>query len=127
MATQLNDKWQALNTFWNSFSIPAYDENTVPDDAQMPYITYGGATDSWDYEVPMTASIWYRTTSWSAISQKAEEVAKAIGEHGYYITPIDKGFMVIRKNNVFAQRMNDPDDSVRRILLSIMVEYLTAY
>lgn len=124
---QLNDKWQALNAFWNSFTIPAYDENSVPDGTPMPYITYGGATDSWDYPVPIIASIWYRSTSWTAISQKAEEIAKAIAENGYYITPIEGGYMAIWKNNVFAQRMTDPDDSVRRILLSVTVEYLTAY
>lgn len=125
---QLNDKWQALNAFWNSFSLNAYDENTVPDDAQMPYITYNGASDSWDYDVPTNASIWYRTSSWADVSQKAEEIAKAIGENGYYITPIDGGYMVIKKGNVFAQRMNDPDDdSVRRILLSVLINYLTAY
>ena len=127
MAT-INDKWQALNAFWNSFSLNAYDENTVPDDAVMPYITFNGATDSWDYDVPTTASIWYRSSSWASISQKAEEIAKAIGEHGYYITPIDGGYMVIKKGNVFAQRMNDPDDDgVRRILLSVLINYLTAY
>lgn len=124
------DKWQALQAFWSSFDLPAYDENSVPDDAVMPYITYGGATDSWDYDVPMTASIWYRSSSWEAISLKAEQIAKAIAENGYYCTPImsGAGYMVIRKNNVFAQRMNDPeDDSIRRILLSIIVEFLTAY
>lgn len=122
------DKWQALNTFWNSFSLTAYDENSVPDDAVMPYITYNGATDSWDYLVPTTASLWYRETTWANISQKAEEIAKAIGEYGYYTVPVYGGYMVVRKNNVFAQRMDDPnDDSVKRIILSIMVEFLTAY
>ena len=27
------DKWKALQSFWESFDIPAYDEATVPDDA----------------------------------------------------------------------------------------------
>lgn len=122
------DKWQALNTFWNSFELNAYDENSVPDDAVMPYITYNGATDSLDYLVPTTASLWYRETTWSTISQKAEEIAKAIGEYGFNSTSIDGGYMIIRKNNVFAQRMNDPnDDSVKRIILSVMIEFLTAY
>ena len=94
----------------------------------MPYITYNGATDSWDYLVPTTASLWYRETTWANISQKAEEIAKAIGEYGYYTVPVYGGYMVVRKNNVFAQRMDDPnDDSVKRIILSIMVEFLTAY
>ena len=40
------DKSQALNTFWNSFGIPAYDEYTVPDGTSIPYITYDTATDA---------------------------------------------------------------------------------
>lgn len=121
------DKSQALNQFWNSFGIPAYDENTVPEDASMPYITYGTATDSFDNKIPINASIWYHTTSWTGISQKAEEIAQAIAEYGYYILRIYGGFMVVRKGSVFAQRMSDPDDSIRRILLSVEVEFLTAY
>ena len=35
------DKYQAINEFWNRFGVMAYDENTVPDDAELPYITYG--------------------------------------------------------------------------------------
>ena len=122
------DKSQALDAFWNSFSLPAYDENTVPDGLNMPYITYAVGTDSWGVSIPATASLWYRETTWANISQKTEEIAKAIGEYGYYSVPIYGGFMVIRKGEVFAQRMEDPeDDSVRRMLLSILVEFLVAY
>ena len=34
------DKAQALHSFWSGFGLTAYDENTVPDGAQLPYITY---------------------------------------------------------------------------------------
>jgi hypothetical protein len=34
------NKSQALQSFWESFGIPAYNEYTVPDNAEMPYITY---------------------------------------------------------------------------------------
>ena len=122
------DKYQAFDTFWNSFDIPAYDQNTVPEGTQMPYITYEVASDGWDVNIPTTASIWYRDSSWENISLKTEQIAKAIGERGYYSVPIYGGFMIIRKGGVFAQRMNDPDDDgIRRVLLSILVEYLVAY
>lgn len=122
------DKYQAFNAFWNSFGIPAYDENTVPEGTEMPYITYGVATDGWDVNIPATASIWYRDSSWVDISLKTEQIAQAIGENGYYSVPIFGGYMLVRKGEVFAQRMDDPDDDgVRRVLLSILVEYLVAY
>lgn len=122
------DKSQALNTFWNQFGIPAYDEYTVPDGLSMPYITYETATDSVGSIIPLTASIWYRSPSWEEISKKAETIAKTIAEYGYWSTKIYGGYMLIRKNEVFAQRMDDPeDDGIRRIILSITVEFLVAY
>ena len=39
------NKEQAIHFFWSQFGLPAYDENSVPDDAQMPYITYNVVID----------------------------------------------------------------------------------
>ena len=66
-------KASALYQFWNSFGLTAYEENTVPDDAAFPYITYQLVTDSFDREIPLTASLWYRSESWKAINAKTEE------------------------------------------------------
>ena len=73
------DKWQALNTFWNRFDLVAYDENTVPDGAALPYITYMASTGEIDEPIYLTASIWYRSNSWTEVSQKADEISNYIG------------------------------------------------
>lgn len=31
---------EALHTYWNSFEVPAYPENSIPDNAKLPYIVY---------------------------------------------------------------------------------------
>lgn len=121
------DKAQALHTFWSGFGIPAYDENSVPDDAVMPYITYTVATDSIDNPVPLTASIWYDSTAWDTISQKAEEVAETVGKQGHLSIPVDGGYLYMTKGTPFIQRMPDTSDTVKRIYINIMVEFLTAY
>lgn len=121
------DKAQAINNFWNSFDIPAYDENTVPDDALLPYITYDVATDSFEKRVSLSASLWYRDTSWKRITQKANEIERHIGEHGWQLLKIDNGKVWIMKGSPFYSRMGDPDDSIRRIVINIEVEFLTAY
>lgn len=122
------DKAQALQSFWSSFGIPAYDQYSVPDDADYPYITYEVATDSFGYSIPLTASVWYRSSSWQDISKKAEEIAEFIGKKGYRIKSIDGGYMWVTKGSVFAQRMNDPnDDMVKRVYMSITAEFLTPY
>ena len=42
------DKQQAIHGFWSSFGITAYDENSVPDDAELPYITYNDLHSNMD-------------------------------------------------------------------------------
>lgn len=122
------NKAQRLEQFWNSFQIPAYDENSVPDDVEYPYITYSVADDSLDNTVYLTASIWYRSFSWAGVESKKNEIAKRIGEHGFLSLPIDNGYVFMVKGTPFAQRMVDPSDElVKRMYLNINVEFLTAY
>ena len=121
------DKSQAIDNFWNRFGLPAYDENTVPDDAALPRITYSVETDSLDNQLLLTASIWYRSKSWKDASKKAEEIGEYITKMMPPTIQIDTGRLYIAKGTPFAQRMTDPDDSIRRILLNIDAEFLTAY
>lgn len=116
------DRWTALNTFWNGFGLDAYDETTVPENAQLPYITYSASVSDLDEDVFLTASIWYKSNSWAEVSQKAEEISEAIG--GGYGVGYDGGRLWVRKWAPFAQRMADQYDlQVRRVLLQIIAEY----
>lgn len=121
------DKAQALYDFWASFGLPAYDETNIPDDAVMPYITYNTVTDSIDNVVPLSGSIWYRSTSWAEISHKSDEIAKKVAEHGYYITTAQNGYLWLTKGQPFAQRIANEDRSVRQIYINITGEFLTSY
>lgn len=122
------DKFQALQSFWESFGIPAYDENTVPtgDDAPaFPYITYDAVVSNLGTPVAMSASIWYYGTSWAQITAKMAEIQSAIGRGGK-ILRIDDGAIWIVQGSPFAQRMADSNDMVRRIFINITAEYITA-
>lgn len=122
------DKAQALQRFWESFGIPAYEQTTVPESAKMPYITYSVSTDSLDNVVNMTASVWYHSTSWKDISEKTEQIARYIVGMNPPSIKFDGGRLYIAKGNPFAQRMADPnDDMIRRMYLNIQAEYLSAY
>lgn len=117
------DKLQAYNQFWNSFGIPAYDESTVPDDAKPPYITYSAASDSFGNGLFLTASIWYRDTSWAGATRKEREISEFVGRGGVNVA-YDNGAFWLSKGSPWAQRMADPeDDMIRRIVLQINVEF----
>ena len=123
--TDALDKFQALNYFWNSFGIPAYESTTVPEGTNLGdfYITYEAAIDSLGRAVPMSASIWKKNTmSWEEISQKAEEISDALVQ--VKVIPMRVGYLYITRGTPFAQRMSDEDESVRRIYINIMAEYL---
>ena len=117
------DKFAALKAYWSGFNLPAYEESTVPTNAVMPYITYEAAIGSLNGEIPLSASLWYRGTSWAPIMQKVTEIEPYIDRQ----VKIDGGYLKVRRNeNNFAQPMSDPeDDQIRRIRLSVEAEFLS--
>ena len=119
-------KAAAIYQFWNSFGLTAYEENTVPSDATFPYITYQLVTDSFDREIPLTASIWYRSESWAGINAKTEEISQKISRGGKII-PCDGGVIWLKRGQPFAQNMGDESDNlIKRKYLNITAEFMTA-
>ena len=119
-------KAAAIYQFWNSFGLTAYEENSVPDDAAFPYITYQLVTDSFGYEIPLTASLWYRSESWKTINAKTEEISQTISRGGKII-PCDGGAIWLKRGQPFAQSMVDEsDDLIKRKYLNITAEFMTA-
>ena len=119
-------KAAAIYQFWSGFGLTAYEENTVPEDAAFPYITYQLVTDSFDREVAAAASLWYRGESWTAINAKTEKIARFIGGGGCLID-CDGGFIWLKRGSPFAQNMGDEsDDLIKRKYINVTVEYMTA-
>ena len=119
-------KAAAIYQFWNRFGLIAYEENTVPHDAVFPYITYQLVTDSFDREIPLTASIWYRSESWTGINAKTEEISQKISRGGKIIS-CDGGAIWLKRGQPFAQNMGDEsDDLIKRKYLNITAEFMTA-
>ena len=119
-------KAAAIYQFWNSFGLTAYEENSVPDDAAFPYITYQLVTDSFDREIPLSASLWYRSESWTSINAKTEEISQKISRGGKIIS-CDGGAIWMKRGQPFAQSMGDEsDDLIKRKYLNITAEFMTA-
>lgn len=125
------DKAQALHQFWSGFGIPAWDENTVPDDDDIrgeKYIAYSVSTGSLDDVINLTAKIWdTNTSSWEFVENKAEEIAEYIAKMVPPTIPIENGRLYITKGRPFSQRLSNPNELVRGIYINIQAEFLTAY
>ena len=117
-------KEQAIQQFWSSFGVPAYDENTVPDGAELPYITYEVATDAINYTVITNASIWGWGKSWQETTDLLNLVSAEIGLGGT-TRKYDGGLMWIKKGTPFARRTPDSDDSIRHISMNIETDFIS--
>lgn len=123
-------KASALYNFFSSFDIEAYEETLVPtgeEAPKFPYLTYQLVTDSFDNEVLIPVSLWYRSeASLLALNSKTEEISQRIGRGGVFLD-CDGGKIWIKRGSPFAQTMSDPEDNtIRRKYINITAEFLTA-
>jgi hypothetical protein len=126
------DKAMAINTFWNSFGLSAFNEQSVPDidpatqkELKPPYITYDVVLDNFGREVAMSAMLHYRDTSWRAINYKVEEINTAIGRGGKWLH-FDDGACIIHRGQPFAQPLSDANDYlIKQFVINISCEFVT--
>ena len=126
MNTIYPNKSAAIYGFWSSFELPVYDEGSVPDEAELPYITYQFTSGSLGSNISLTAGLWYKDTSWVDIDKKVEQVAEFIT----FMNAIKiqgGGRIVIYKPDNFATRIYDEDENIKHYSLQIEVEYLTPF
>ena len=125
-------KAAALYKFFSGFGLSAYEEDSVYAMAMQgqapsyPYITYEGKADFFgDYDTPLTFSLWYRSSSWTEINAKSQQISAAIGRVAKII-PCDGGYILITRSQPWVQNMgDDSDDMVRRNLHNLSIRFYT--
>lgn len=110
---------EALKTFFSGFQLPAYSQDSVPDDVQLPYIQYLLNEPTWDEKATMYCMVWYRTKSNSVLLAKADEIMRTIGIAGKKIMLSDGGWLVIRLESNQAQVQVNGDERAAYINMSI--------
>ena len=119
-------KEETLYSFWSSFGLTAYEENSTPNQPKFPYLTYQVSTDSFDNEIPLTASLWDKTTNWAYLNVKTSEINQTIGRGGIFLD-CDEGKIWIKRGIPFAQNMGDESDNlIKRKYINITAEFFTA-
>ena len=113
----------ALKTFFSGFGLPAYAADSVPDDVELPYITYSISVPEWNQKASLSAQVWDRTTSNAGIIRVADQITAAIGENGIRI-PIDGGYLIIWPETPLIQIQVDGDFRFAYINLSINAYHL---
>lgn len=109
---------QCLWKFFNSFDIPGYEENAVPDDAELPYITYTLSAPDWTDTASITASIWYAGTTLDVVAKKTDEIEKRI-DNEPRVPAKNGGCIYLYKGNPFSQRVPTENGNLTVITLNI--------
>ena len=91
----------------------------------FPYITYETAIGSLDDLIPLSASIWYKSTSLADLSRKTEEIYNYLAAHNPVLIKIDNGYLWLFKNGIFAQDQASGVDNVKAKYITIYGEFLT--
>lgn len=117
-------KEAALHNFFNQF-LPAYPENAVLTENDMPYLTYSGPIDNWIAgEVSWTINLWYRTESEAIPNSKSRQIGIAIDDMERPIV-CDDGYVWVKRGHPFSQPINDTAPGIKRRYINVTVEYLT--
>ena len=123
-------KAQAVNAFFSSFGIPAYESHAVPDGVSFPYLTYDLVTGDYGAEVLFAGNLWYRSTSLAEINAKTDEIARRIGLGGVALR-CDRGHIHLYCGTPWAQTLGEPntigmeDDMIKRKYLNFTARYNT--
>lgn len=120
----MTEEAKALNTFFSSFGIPAYEENSVPNNAELPYITYQISLPDWNDVASISANVWYSGTSYTTVFSKVDEISERIGQ-GISIPVGESGYLYLYKDNPFSQVAPTGNDNVKVVYLNIGIHDLT--
>lgn len=119
-------KAAALQSFFDSFGMPAYPDTAVPADVTFPYITYSGASDAMGEEVSLSVRIWHYTDSEAVPNAKAEELGKRIDMMAPI--PCDGGYLWIKRGRPFCLSQNDQVNSnIKLRFINVTVAFLTKH
>ena len=118
------NKYQALYNFYSSFEINAYEENSVPDNAELPYITYESIIADLDMEsVALSCQIYFKSNSLMKINAITEKLYNAL--EGGAKLKCDSGYIVLYRGRPFAQNRPSGDKTIKAKYINISADYIT--
>lgn len=108
---------KTLKEFVSGFNLPAYATYTVPDDVQLPYLTYPLTEPEWNQKATFYIQGWYRTTSYTAMMAKCDEIVAEIGE-GINIDT-GNGHIVLYPQTPLVQFLNDEENDTKSFYINL--------
>lgn len=119
-------KHEAVQAFFEKCGIAVYAAASVPDGAQMPYLTYEMQEVAFgDGEVPITANAWFYTSGETVPDEYCANLSRLIGRGGALLH-CDGGAVWLKRGSPFAQRIkNTGEDTIKRRYINLTAEFFT--
>ena len=108
---------KAMKDFFSGFGLPAYEEYSVPDDVELPYITYHLAEPEAFEKASTYAQVFFRTKSNTPVLEAADAIVQAIGIGK--ILKTEHGYVVLWTETPMVQIM--VEDDVRRAYINLSI------
>lgn len=101
---------EALYNFWSGFGLPAYLQDSVPDDATLPYITYEVVQGDALSSTVLVAHNWHNKAQGGNIErgEVMDAIARAIPVSGCVLR-VGRGYVSLYRNSSNFQS-NVPDE-----------------
>lgn len=107
--------------------MPAYAAQAVPDNAELPYLTYTPVAGAWgDGEQGVTVETWRRTGSEARANADAEAIGRALGLGGVML-PCDGGGLWVKRGSPFWQAVDSGEPGVKRRYINLSIENITTF
>ena len=115
----MRDTAAALYGFFSGFGIPAYVEETVPDNAALPYLTYELKEPEPGGNTSLKARVWYEGTGFGPIVDKVGQIKQAIGQ-GVSL-PVQTGAIWLWPDTNFCQFQPTDEPKLKVAYLSLIL------
>ena len=96
---------ETLKTFYSGFGLPAYTLQSVPDEVDLPYITFPLSEPEWNQQTNTYLQIWYPKNRLEDLLTKADQVVAAIGLMKKFDLP--EGYLVLYPTTPMIQILSD--------------------
>ena len=112
-------KSEAIHKWMSSHGMDAYPSNAVPDDAQLPYLTYIKGFSPEGYAT--TVHLYFRTSSEAVPDAKVEGICETLRYGGLQL-PVDNGTLFLTLDNPEWYSMtDDADPDIKHRIININV------
>ena len=106
-----------FKSFFGGFGLPAYTLYSVPDEVNLPYITYPLMEPEWNQKASFYCQIWYPKNRLGELLEKAQSIVGEIGTGKKF--DLTEGYLVIYPDTPLIQILTDEDTQSAYINLSI--------